>query len=65
MLPEVALVDVNARVMVVFEPAVTTEGVAVRVAVGAADDPLPLEEPPQLARTTQKLASNAKQARRR
>jgi hypothetical protein len=66
MLPEVAFVEVYASVTVVFAPAVMVEGVAVRVAVGADDDPPLFEEPPQLANTTQEKARNVKdQARRR
>jgi hypothetical protein len=49
MLPEVALVEVKARVTPVLEPAVMLEGVAVNVAVGGGP-PLLEEEPPQDAR---------------
>jgi hypothetical protein len=58
MLPEVAFVEVKARVMFVLEPAVTEEGVAVRVAVGAEFEPLE-GEPPQLASKRLDSAINA------
>jgi len=50
MVPDVALVAVKARVMLVFEPAVTDDGVAARVAVGTGVGVTLLleeEEPPQ------------------
>jgi hypothetical protein len=64
MLPEVALVEVKVSATVVLEPAVTVEGVAVNVAVGAGVEVLPLpeleDEPPQLAKIKLRAASNAK-----